>query len=191
MNVIDLDERAVNGTEQLIAKTPSERWAAPTPCSEWDVHDLIRHLVAGNVKYTGIANGDNWQPGAPEMDIGEQPAEAYRRTAQELIEAWRQPGVTDREIDLPRGRRGAAEKALWIHLVESLVHGWDLARATGQEPAFDEDVVAAALADVQGRTPAQRGPESPFTDAKTAPEGAPLIDQLAAYLGRDVTAWSG
>lgn len=186
MDVIELDARATKALGRLIAGTPAERWSAPTPCPEWSVHDLVRHLVAGNVKYTGIANGDSWRPGAPDVEVGEAPAETYARTARELLDAWRKPGVMDREIDLPRGLRGPAEKALWIHLAETLVHGWDLARATGQTPAFDGDVVAAGLADVRGRTPPRRGPESPFADARTPPAGAPLIDQLAAYMGRDV-----
>lgn len=107
-----------------------------------------------------------------------------------MLEAWRQPGALEREIELPRAQRGRAEVALWIHLAETVVHGWDLARATGQEPAFDADVVEASLADCRSRVPPQRTAGSPFADAQSAPDGATLLEQLAAYLGRDVSAWS-
>lgn len=63
VDLIDLDRRAADGMEAIIAGTPAARWAAPTPCPEWTVRDLVAHVVAGNVKYTGIARGDDWRRG--------------------------------------------------------------------------------------------------------------------------------
>lgn len=56
------------------------------------------------------------------------------------------------------------------------------------EPAFDDDVVAASLAECTGRVPPERGEGSPFANARRV-SGDALIDHLAAYLGRDVAAW--
>jgi len=149
--------------------------------------DLVAHLIAGNVKYEAIARGGDFVPGAPAVDVGADAAATYRETFAAMIEAWSQPGALDREIGLPRGQRGRAEIAAWIHLAETLTHGWDVARATSQDPSFDDDVVAACLAECQQRTPPVRSPESPFADA--VPNDGPLIDQLAGYLGRDVSAF--
>ena len=73
--------------------------------------------------------------------------------------------------------------ALHLRITEALVHGWDLARATGQVPRFDEDVVrqetafsAAAL-----DSPAAR---QRFAAPQPAPAGAGALDRLAALLGR-------
>lgn len=143
--------------------------------------------MAGNLKYTRIAEGDNWLPGVPEVDLGDRPAITYRRTVDRLLEAWRRPGVLDREIDLPRGR-GPAYVALSIHLGETLVHGWDLARATGQRPAYDVDVVEASLAAFQSWLPPDRPSAQFFGDANSVGDDAEPIDRLAAYLGRDIGA---
>lgn len=183
MGVLEHDQRAGARVAALIAGVPRDRWTAPTPCTEWNVRDLVAHLIAGNVKYTGIARGDDFVPGAPDVVVGDDPAATYQETLSEMLQAWQVPGALDREIGLPRGDRGRAEVAAWIHLAETLGHGWDLAIATDQEPGFEDEDAAASLAECRGRIPAQRGAGSRFADAVNGIDG-PLIDQLAAYLGR-------
>jgi hypothetical protein len=69
-------------------------------------------------------------------------------------------------------------------ITELLGHGWDLARATSQRPEFPDDVAARGLAQacdqLRSRSPGPFVPEKPVAD------GAPVIDQLAAFLGRSV-----
>lgn len=185
MGVLEHDQRAGAQVALLITAVPADRWTAPTPCSEWTVRDLVAHLIAGNVKYAGIARGDDFVAGAPPASVGDDPAATYRQTLSDMLHAWEAPGALDREIGLPRGQRGRAEVAAWIHLAETLGHGWDLATATGQQAGFNDEDVAASLAECRRRMPAERGQESPFADA-VAPAGERLIDQLAAYLGRSV-----
>lgn len=97
--------------------------------------------------------------------------------------------MLERETPLPFGR-GVAELALFLHLGETLVHGWDLARATGQRPPFDDDIAEASLDQFRSWLGPQRPPGSPFAEAKILDEDAAAIDRLAGYLGRDVQAWS-
>lgn len=130
MDVTEHDARAGARLAELVAGVPADAWESATPCPDWTVHDLVTHLVAGNVKYRDIA--------------------------------------------------------AWMHLAETLGHGWDLATATGQPPDFDDDAVAACLAECQGRIPPERPAIVTFADAVTV-EGGSLIDQLAAYLGRTPT----
>ncbi len=122
--------------------------------------DLVIHLIAGNLKYTEIARRGDWSRGVPPVELRDDPSEMYRRTVETMLEAWQQPGALDREITLPRGR-GRAESALYLHLGETLVHGWDLAMATGQDPSFDVEVVEASLAQYQSWLPACRPEGSP------------------------------
>ena len=186
-DVVELDRRAGARMAVLIAGA-ARRWDARTPCPGWTVADLVTHVIAGNVKYTGLARGDDFVPGAPPVSLGADPSATYEATLREMLAAWRQPGALVREIGLPRGARGPAEIAAWIHLGETLGHGWDLARATDQDPGFADEVVAACLAATTRRMPAARGEESPFADA-TETSSESLLDQLAAYLGRDVANW--
>jgi len=189
MDVVDLDARASVAMTAIIAEIAPEQYDGPTPCGGWTVRDLLRHVVAGNVKYVAIAEGAAWARGGPDVDLGADPAATYRETFDAMIEAWRRPGALHREIVLPRGP-STGEAALFLHLGETLVHGWDLAKATGQAPVFEPDVVEASLAQYQSWLPPNRPPDSPFDDATTVPDDAPLIDRFAAFLGRDVSAWS-
>jgi uncharacterized protein (TIGR03086 family) len=189
MNVVDLDRRAGLGTAALIDATTPDQYGAATPCTDWTVRDLLAHLIAGNVKYVEIGRGKEWARGAPDVVLDEDPGGMYRRTLNAMLEAWGQPGVLDRDTALPVGR-GRAELALYLHLGETLVHGWDLARATGQRPPWDAQVVEASLIQFRSWLPPQRPPGSPFSDATPLGEAAAPIDSLAAYLGRDVGAWS-
>jgi uncharacterized protein (TIGR03086 family) len=186
MNVVDLDRRAALGTAGLIDATSPDQYAAPTPCPEWTVRDLLAHLIAGNVKYIEIGRGKEWARGAPEVVLDDDPASMYRRTMDAMFEAWEQPEALTRDTALPVGR-GPAELALYLHLGETLVHGWDLARATGQPPPWDAEVVVASLTQFMSWLPAQRPPGSPFADATPVGGDAAPVDRLAAYLGRDVS----
>jgi uncharacterized protein (TIGR03086 family) len=188
MNVVELDRRAAAGTAGLIDATSPDQHAAPTPCTGWTVGDLLAHLIAGNLKYIEIAGGKDWARGAPDVVLDDDPGAMYRRTLVEMLQAWERPGVLDRETPLPVGR-GRAELALYLHLGESLVHGWDLARATGQPPPWDDEIVEASLTQFKSWLPPQR-PGAPFSDAVPLSSDALPIDRLAAYLGRDVGAWS-
>jgi uncharacterized protein (TIGR03086 family) len=189
MNVVDLDRRAAVGTAALVGATSPDQYAAPTPCTDWTVRDLLAHLIAGNMKYVEIGRGKEWARGAPDVVLDDDPGGMYRRTMDAMLEAWEQPGALDRETALPVGR-GRAEAALYLHLGETLVHGWDLARATGQPSPWDEEVVEGSLTQFRSWLPPQRPPGSPYGDATALGEHAAPIDRLAAYLGRDVRAWS-
>jgi uncharacterized protein (TIGR03086 family) len=74
--------------------------------------------------------------------------------------------------------------ALSQHLVETVIHGWDLARATGQQPAYDPDVVRTAQDFARAHMPAERPPGGPFAAAVPVADDLPEIDRLAALLGR-------
>ena len=142
------------------------------------------------MKYTDIGHGADWSRGAPTVELEEDRTAQYQRTHATMLEAWRGTGALNRELTLPRGR-GRSEDALFIHLGETLVHGWDLAVATAQRPAFDVDVVEASLANYASWLPAAGRPsDAPFADASPVAQGADPIDRLAAYLGRDVDAWA-
>jgi uncharacterized protein (TIGR03086 family) len=189
VTVVELDRLAAVGMAALIDETSSDQLDAPTPCPAWTVRALLTHVVAGNVKYTEIARGRDWSRGVPDVELDDDPAAMYRRTIDAMLEAWERPGVLERETPLPVGR-GPAEGALHLHLGETLVHGWDLAVATGQQPAFADDVVEASLTQFRSWLPPQRPPGSPFSDARLLGEDAAPLDRLAGYLGRNVTAWS-
>ncbi|MFD9907103.1 TIGR03086 family metal-binding protein [Streptomyces sp. NPDC059063] len=164
-----------------------DQLAGPTPCPDYAVRNLLGHVVglagafadAGR-KRLGATTDRNPSSSLPDIDDGWRDELPRRLT--ELARVWRDPAAWTGQtraggIDLP------GEVAGVVALDELVVHGWDLARATGQEYAPDEASVRAAhglLADAgEGEGGGLFGPPVPI-----APD-APLLDRVIALSGRD------
>ncbi|WP_409462414.1 TIGR03086 family metal-binding protein [Amycolatopsis sp. GA6-003] len=183
MNPVDDLAAVLESTGALVAGV--SRWDAPTPCPEWTVRELVNHLVLGHRLFTAVLRGEPGGPLDPRSSdvLGTDPVAAYQDAVAGLLAAFRQPGVLERVYEVPAGTvPGIA--AVQLRIVEELVHGWDLARATGQKPNFEDAVVergiafsAAKLADL----PAER---RPFAPPVPVADDAPPLDRLAALLGR-------
>jgi uncharacterized protein (TIGR03086 family) len=158
----------------------------PTPCTEYDVRSLLGHLVAVFHRVTSVAHG---VPAIGPAPLGaDVPDDGWGAAAGAAVAgldaAWADAAVLRQEMVLPFGiLPGAA--ALAMYTGEVTTHTWDLAVATGHYPAWDEQVVAGALAAVHRKLPAERGPGIPFAPPVPVPDGAPAIDRLVAWQGRD------
>jgi uncharacterized protein (TIGR03086 family) len=181
--------RVLDVTGQLITGARDEQWARPTPCSEWNVRDLVSHIVGGNRLFTAILTRSE-PPGPP--DPANAPARlvrAYQDSAPELVAAFSQPGVLDEVFTVPFATVPGAV-ALHLRTIEMLVHGWDVARATGQPADFPAGITEQELAfsrSIIGQIPPDR---HPFAPSLPEDDGAPAIDRLAALLGREAQAWA-
>ncbi|HEX3622546.1 MAG TPA: TIGR03086 family metal-binding protein [Acidimicrobiales bacterium] len=180
---------AMDLTGGLVAGVRPDQWGLDTPCSGWSVRDLVNHLVVGHRRFACFVRGEP----APSLDVdhlGEDAVAAYRTTADELLEAFRQEGALDRIVTVPIGPVPGIV-ALHLRLVEALVHGWDLASATGQPTSFPDDMVEQALAFTADSLTAIPPGRTPFGSPQPAPDEAPTIDRLAALLGRPVDVEAG
>jgi len=176
---------ALAATEDLVAGVETEQWSAPTPCAGWDVADLVRHVVNGNHLFARALSGQPADPPAGSMTPTDALLAAYREGADELLVAFSQPGALDKTVTVPFGTV-PGQVALHLRITELLVHGWDLAKATGAPGRFPEDVAEAELAfsaPLLGRIPPDR---NPFAPPQAVPDDAPAIDRLAGLLGRGV-----
>jgi uncharacterized protein (TIGR03086 family) len=180
---------ALDGTGRLVAGVPDDRWEAPTPCADWSVRQLVNHVVGGNRLFARVLSGQPLPPveqlgrRAGEDQLGDDPVAAWRGSAEAMLAAFRGPGVLERTHTVPAGTL-PGPAVLHLRIVETLVHGWDLARATGQQPAFPDELAEPELAfsrDLLARLPEGR---EPFGPSRPADDGAPAIDRLAALLGR-------
>jgi uncharacterized protein (TIGR03086 family) len=179
---------ALAGMGTLVEGVPAGQWDRPTPCTDWTVRQLVGHVVGGNRLVTRVLRGGLLPEGlgrrAPEDQLGDDPATAHRTSADELLAAFAAPGVLAGTYTVPAGTL-PGPALVHLRTVETLVHGWDLARATGQQPPFADTLVRPELAfsrDLLGRIPPER---RPFGPARPAADDAPAIDRLAALLGRD------
>lgn len=180
----DLDH-AISGAEAIVSGVKPDQWTGPTPCPGLDVRAIVNHLVTGNRAFTAyVAGGPAPAQGADLL--GEDPAGAFGEAGSQLRKAFGATGALDELYKAPK-RPVPGGVLLQVRVLEHLAHGWDLARATGQAPDFPDAVVDRALA-MARQTLSSRptGPDAPYGPEVTVPDGAPLLDQLAGFLGRTV-----
>jgi uncharacterized protein (TIGR03086 family) len=171
----------------LVGGVAEQQWTDPTPCAEWDVAALVRHLVTGNRLFVGVLAARPVSPQVLQEELGPHgpnllPGDVEGSLA-ELVEAFGRPEVLGRPVAIPIGTVPGAVAAD-IRVVENVVHGWDLAIATGQQPAYDDADVEAALAFSRRAMGAVPEGRRPFADPVDVAEDAPVLDRLVALLGR-------
>jgi uncharacterized protein (TIGR03086 family) len=142
--ILDRYSLASSGFGRRLETVRADQWAWPTPCTEWNVRQLVNHMARGNLNFVGLLNGAS---GADFLRLrgadalGADPLAAYTRSVQECAEAFARPGALQQVVDYPLGRvRGA--QALAIRTTDTTIHTWDLARALGAQDALDPGLVA-------------------------------------------------
>ncbi|MBA8823914.1 uncharacterized protein (TIGR03086 family) [Saccharopolyspora lacisalsi] len=160
---------------------------APTPCADWTVRDLAAHVRGLTKAFTHTARHEH--PGEPPPDGAKLPdnwREQLNRDLDTLVAAWREPSAWQGEAEAGGFTMPSTELATVV-LDELVLHGWDLARATGQSfTATDHDVAIctgfAAAMSTPDTLDSREGLYGPTVDTGTDP--APL-DALLGLAGRD------
>lgn len=178
MDDIEMLRQVTDHTGKLVGGVAADQWTAATPCEEWDVRTLVGHLVSGDAWFAAAVRGDHLKP--PSV---EDPAADLGYVSDDLIAAFSEPDALDRRVALPIGTLPGAS-ALWVRIVEHIVHGWDLARATGQRPELGEKVTKTALKFSRDLIERAELSHRPFADPRPVPDDAPHLDKLVALLGR-------
>lgn len=173
---------AVANVGQLVDGVAPDQWTAPTPCPEWDVRQLVNHLAAGNLAVAALVR-DKPPPGRRADQLSGDPGSAYHASAAALQVAFAQPGALERTFGSPYG---PAPGSMLVHLriTELLVHGWDLARATGQPPGLPDDLAHKELALSLAQLGDAPRDALPIAEPQPVPADAAAIDRLAAFFGR-------
>ena len=174
--VADLDlpyAAALDQMTELIAGTSPDQLSRPTPCAEWDVRALLNHVIGGLERFPAMAAGQSvdWSAEIPDA-LGHDPAARFQAGRTALEAAF---GEHPENIERVRP----------THLIETAVHGWDLARATDRVGDLDPGVAEAALAAARDRlTPEVRKRTTAFGQEVPTPASAPAYERLAGFLGR-------
>jgi uncharacterized protein (TIGR03086 family) len=185
---------ALDAVGQLIARIGPDQWSSPTPCTEWTVRDVVNHLVDGNRLAADVLNGELLPPleglrARRAIDYLEgDPLGAYRGSATALVDAFEVPGRFEQLVSLPVGTM-PGRAAVVLRVTETLTHGWDLARGTGQTLEVPDELTDQALRFTVAQLPKIPAGRTPFAPPQPAPDDAPALDRLAAALGRNPT-WS-
>jgi uncharacterized protein (TIGR03086 family) len=164
---------------------PADRLADPTPCAEWDVRGMLGHLVAtvDRVRVIGEGGDPQTTPRVVEGIADDGWTDALAVAEDKMAAVWADDTVLDERVTVPWGRV-PGRAAVWGYIREALVHGWDLAVATGQSPEADPATAEAALAETKRVMPAEpRGGPIPFAAPVAPRPGAGPTEQLANWCG--------
>ncbi|MFI0965873.1 TIGR03086 family metal-binding protein [Streptomyces sp. NPDC021080] len=193
-DIVELDRIAVHEALRVVELAKDADWGRDTPCAGWDLRRLVAHMTAQHLGFAAAARGTgheaaHWQEPA---DMSE-PARVHRAAATDVLAAFAEPGLTEREFALPElGGSFPGRQAVRFHLVDYVVHAWDVAATLGVSLELPDDVLGAALA-VARRVPADpgtRGPGNAFAPALGVPGGSGSLDETLRLLGRDPHRWN-
>ncbi len=185
MDLLDLFERGTAWTASKVAGA-QDHLDADTPCEEWTVRRLLDHLLAGQQLFAAATSGAEVAPptGPPPELVGDDPVAQYEEARKATAYAYAQPGVLEGMLKSNTGDVPAMQ-ILGIAFCDQLIHGWDLAKATGQDATIPADLAEVAYQLLDGRIPDEaRGPGKNFNSAVAIADDAPVQDKLIAYCGR-------
>lgn len=182
-----LIDKAVATALVIVANIEPDQLDAPTPCAEFDVRKLLNHLLFWGPSLTAAARKESVPPpAADEGDVdltgGDWAGELNAQLRARAV-AWREPSAWRGTTSMESPDGMPAEVFGAMVLGETVVHGWDLARATGQAPSWDAGLLEFIHADLVRTAPMGRemgvyGPEVPVA------ADAPLIDRVVGLTGR-------
>jgi uncharacterized protein (TIGR03086 family) len=186
---VDLPEahaRALDSTAAVVAAIASEQLANPTPCEGWDVAQLLHHVVSGNLWVAPLVGGQTIDEVGDRFDVdvlGDDFVAAYQASARQAAAAFRAEGAMDAPCAVSYG---PVPGSIYCghRLIDVLVHGWDLAKATGGDTDLPEDLVAACLEVVRPQAELLQG-SGAFSADVEVPAGADPQTELLALLGRE------
>lgn len=174
-NISDLHSRSLDAIRPIVTRIQPADLDRPTPCAGWDLRTLLAHMTGQDRGFAAAALAD-----VPEEAFApnEATAEAWETGAAVVVAAFAAADPT-RPVLLPEfaGRRFPLRVVMGFHLLDTLVHGWDIAATLGLDVTYDEDLRAAA------HTQAKLIPTG---DARTAP-GAPFAPVLPS--ANETTDW--
>lgn len=175
---VDLYRRAAQRAVAVAAAVPPEQLDLPTPCSAWNVQDLLDHLVGGT-RYLGAALAGA-EPSAP---TGATAAD-FRAGVDACLAGLAEPDALTRTCTSPLGFEWTVLDATAGTFMDVLIHTWDLATATGQPSELDAELVDACVAMFLPEMP-ERGRAAGIVGAAVpVPEGATAQQRLLAAMGR-------
>jgi len=157
-----------------------------TPCSDWDLRTLLNHTILWT-SYSAErrAHGESVAEDLMSKDFTAEPgyAEAYQAQIDRAVQAWSDPAAWAGDRSVMGGAMPAADIAAML-IMEMVLHGWDVAQATGQDYHCDDELAAGVLTTVQAQGDMFRQYQG-FAAVVPAPDDASAFDRALSLSGRD------
>jgi len=184
-DIAKLHRQALEATGRLVAGVGADQLPAPTPCAGWNVRELLNHVVSGNWWAAELAAGATIEEVGARLDgdqLGADPSAAYRESAAAAAAAFEAAGALEAPCAVSYGPVPGSVYA-GHRFIDVLIHGWDLATATGQDATLDPALVDACLAEVEPQAAMFRA-SGMFGGDVSAGADASAQTRLLAMLGR-------
>jgi uncharacterized protein (TIGR03086 family) len=178
-DVADRYRRLSARMTERIAGVPDDAWSRPSPCEGWTALDLVAHLVDVHRRFETMVGRDLVEHPPVEND----PLGAWQAVRDQMQADLEDPARRDEEYDGRLGRSTFGRSVDGFVCFDLVVHGWDLARATGQDETIDPaDVervsgMVEAMGEVMRSNKVISAPVEPAADASDQ-------DRMLAALGR-------
>ena len=190
---------AVLATIDIVQRVSTGDLERPTPCSGWNLLELVAHMTAQHRGFAAAAHGAGadpavWETSAVIDAVAADPAGIYAAAACELLTAVAEDKVLTHLFALPDFGQDAVfpfEQAIGFHFIDYVVHGWDVARTVGLPFELSDNVIDAALA-LGSQVPGgdyRTGASAPFGPVLDQVPNGTGFDRLLRHLGRS-PAWS-
>ena len=164
-------------------KTPLDQ---ATPCGDWDLRTLLNHTILWT-SYSAErrAHGESVAEELMSKDFTADPdfAQDYEAQVNKAVQAWSDPAAWAGDRNVMGGAMPAADIAAML-IMETVLHGWDVARATGQDYRCGADLAQAVLGTVQAQGDMFRQYQG-FAVVVPVPDDATTVDRVLGLSGRD------
>ena len=177
--------RAVGEFDARVQQVKEDQWHDSTPCTEWDVHALVNHVVNEARWVAPLLAGKTIADVGDSLEgdlLGDHPLASWEAARDEQLAAVEKLGSLDQEVHVSWGEIPASDYLTQV-LMDHLIHGWDLARAIGADERLDPKLVEFCLERVRPMEEMIRGSDM-FGDKVEVPEGAGSQAELLGLLGR-------
>jgi uncharacterized protein (TIGR03086 family) len=184
-DVVALHAKAVELFRSRVHAVPDDAWHGVTPCTDWDVAALVNHVVGEDLWTVPLMDGHTIADVGDRLDgdlLGTSPKDVVDGAAKEAVASMNGQGALDRTVHLSFGDTPASEYA-WQLIADHLVHGWDLAAATGGDLQLDPQVVGGVAKWFAGMEDMYR--QAGVVASRPPSAAASEQDRLLVAFGRD------
>jgi uncharacterized protein (TIGR03086 family) len=189
MNLHSEMAAAAAESARVVGGVRADQFSAATPCTDWDLHELLNHIILWTA-YSAERRARDEQ--VPEelmnADFAAEPGYAADYAAQldKAVAAWSDPAAWQRNLNVMGSPTPAADVAALL-IAEMVLHAWDAAKASGQSYTARDDVAEAVLGAVEANAELFRKYQG-FAEPVQVPASASALDRALAQSGRD-PAW--
>jgi uncharacterized protein (TIGR03086 family) len=184
-DVLDLHSRALEEFGRRVHAVGPDQWGCPTPCKDWEVRNLVNHLVSEQLWVPPLLAGkriDDLGDGFAAGDLlGSDPVAAWDAAAAAAQAAFAQAGALERTVHLSYADRPAEEYAREM-IFDLVVHSWDLARGISADDSLDPDLVEAVYSSIEPET--DLASSGLFDEPVPVPADSDEQTKLIAFTGR-------